>query len=165
MQTSPKATWMPLAVRGSSPAFSASSTLPTCWVPFSPFRTLSRSPLFPSSAVSGVKFTPASHGMTPASSRQLWKHPGKAFTDSAVERFAPYVNQRFGRRWTIMIGSWIMVVGAIIQAFSQHVGMVRLPRFLTQPLEKVTNLPCRSTLLLASFSAWAFCSASLPELH
>ena len=33
---------------------------------------------------------------------------------------APWVNQRFGRRWSIMIGSLIMVVGALLQGFSQH---------------------------------------------
>lgn len=33
---------------------------------------------------------------------------------------APYLNQRYGRRWSIMIGSLIMVVGAILQGFSQH---------------------------------------------
>ena len=30
----------------------------------------------------------------------------------------PYVNDRFGRRWAIFLGSWIMVVGALVQAFS-----------------------------------------------
>lgn len=33
---------------------------------------------------------------------------------------APYVNQRFGRRVPILAGSIIMVVGAIIQGFSQN---------------------------------------------
>jgi MFS family permease len=33
---------------------------------------------------------------------------------------APWFNQRFGRRWSIMAGSVIMCVGAIIQGFSQH---------------------------------------------
>jgi MFS family permease len=39
---------------------------------------------------------------------------------------APWFNHRFGRRWCIMIGSLIMVVGAIIQGFSQH-GQSRKP--------------------------------------
>lgn len=30
----------------------------------------------------------------------------------------PYVNDRFGRRWAIFLGSWIMVVGSVVQAFS-----------------------------------------------
>jgi MFS family permease len=30
----------------------------------------------------------------------------------------PYVNDRFGRRWAIFIGSWIMVGGSIVQALS-----------------------------------------------
>ena len=33
--------------------------------------------------------------------------------------FAPYINQRFGRRWPVFGGSVIMVVGAIIQGFAQ----------------------------------------------
>ena len=33
---------------------------------------------------------------------------------------APWVAHRYGRRWSIMIGSLIMVVGAILQGFSQH---------------------------------------------
>jgi MFS family permease len=32
----------------------------------------------------------------------------------------PYVNDRFGRRWSIFGGSLIMVIGALIQGFSQH---------------------------------------------
>ena len=34
--------------------------------------------------------------------------------------FAPMVNNRLGRRWSIMIGSLVMCVGSIIQGFSQH---------------------------------------------
>jgi MFS family permease len=33
---------------------------------------------------------------------------------------APWFNNRLGRRWCIMIGSLVMVVGAIIQGFSQN---------------------------------------------
>ena len=36
---------------------------------------------------------------------------------------APWFAQRYGRRWSIMAGSLIMVVGAILQGFAQH-GMV-----------------------------------------
>ncbi|KAL5386206.1 hypothetical protein DPSP01_004291 [Paraphaeosphaeria sporulosa] len=32
--------------------------------------------------------------------------------------FVPYVNDSYGRRWAIFLGSWIMVVGALVQAFS-----------------------------------------------
>lgn len=32
----------------------------------------------------------------------------------------PWVNRKFGRRWAIFMGSWVMVVGAIIQGCSQH---------------------------------------------
>jgi len=40
--------------------------------------------------------------------------------------FAPWFAQRFGRRWSIMLGSWIMVFGAILQGFAQH-GMSSVP--------------------------------------
>lgn len=44
--------------------------------------------------------------------------------------FIPIVNDRFGRRWSIFGGSVIMVIGAIIQGFSQHgtPPLVVLPR-------------------------------------
>jgi MFS family permease len=32
--------------------------------------------------------------------------------------FVPYLNQRVGRRWTIMFGSCVSLVGAIIQGLS-----------------------------------------------
>ncbi|CAI6274502.1 unnamed protein product [Periconia digitata] len=44
--------------------------------------------------------------------------------------FAPWLNQRFGRRWSIMGGSMFMVVGALLQGFSQHVGMYIIARML-----------------------------------
>jgi sugar porter (SP) family MFS transporter len=44
--------------------------------------------------------------------------------------FAPYVANRWGRRWSIMIGSLIMVFGAILQGFSQHVGMYIVSRLI-----------------------------------
>ncbi|KAF2280053.1 hexose transporter-like protein [Westerdykella ornata] len=43
---------------------------------------------------------------------------------------APYCNQRWGRRWSIMVGSLIMVVGSILQGFSQHVAMYIIARML-----------------------------------
>jgi MFS family permease len=43
---------------------------------------------------------------------------------------APWANQKFGRRWCIMIGSLIMVVGALLQGFSQHIGMYIIARML-----------------------------------
>lgn len=33
---------------------------------------------------------------------------------------APWINQKYGRRWSIMIGSLTMVVGALLQGFAQH---------------------------------------------
>ncbi|KAF1955948.1 general substrate transporter [Byssothecium circinans] len=44
--------------------------------------------------------------------------------------FAPWMNQRFGRRWSVMFGSLVMVVGAILQGFSQHIGMYIIARML-----------------------------------
>lgn len=32
--------------------------------------------------------------------------------------FVPFINDRFGRRWSIMIGSVISVLGAIMQGFA-----------------------------------------------
>lgn len=32
----------------------------------------------------------------------------------------PYVNDTFGRRWAIFLGSWIMVIGSVVQAFAQN---------------------------------------------
>jgi MFS family permease len=32
--------------------------------------------------------------------------------------FVPYLNQRVGRRWTIMFGSCVSLIGALIQGFS-----------------------------------------------
>jgi len=43
---------------------------------------------------------------------------------------APWFAHRFGRRWSIMLGSWIMVVGALIQGFSQHGMFIFLSRAL-----------------------------------
>jgi sugar porter (SP) family MFS transporter len=44
--------------------------------------------------------------------------------------FAPWVAQKFGRRWSIMIGSLIMVAGALLQGFSQHVAMYIISRLI-----------------------------------
>ncbi|KAL8366513.1 hypothetical protein RB595_005011 [Gaeumannomyces hyphopodioides] len=43
---------------------------------------------------------------------------------------APWFAQRYGRRMSIFTGSLIMVVGALIQGFSQHVGMYIVARLL-----------------------------------
>jgi sugar porter (SP) family MFS transporter len=43
---------------------------------------------------------------------------------------APWFATKFGRRWSIMLGSWVMVVGAIIQGLSQHVGMYIVARMI-----------------------------------
>ncbi|KIX00356.1 uncharacterized protein Z518_10495 [Rhinocladiella mackenziei CBS 650.93] len=44
--------------------------------------------------------------------------------------FIPIVNDRFGRRWSIFGGSAIMVIGALIQGFSRHVGMYIAARII-----------------------------------
>ncbi|KAI4595257.1 hypothetical protein KJ359_006931 [Pestalotiopsis sp. 9143b] len=42
----------------------------------------------------------------------------------------PIVNDRLGRRWSILIGSVVMVIGAIIQGFSVNVGMYIAARLI-----------------------------------
>lgn len=44
--------------------------------------------------------------------------------------FIPMVNEKFGRRGSILGGSLVMVVGALIQGFSQHVGMYIVARMI-----------------------------------
>ncbi|CAI7643805.1 MFS sugar transporter [Penicillium manginii] len=44
--------------------------------------------------------------------------------------FVPYLNQWVGRRWTIMFGSCVSLVGAIIQGFSNGVAMYIVARML-----------------------------------
>ncbi|TKW57265.1 High-affinity glucose transporter [Colletotrichum tanaceti] len=44
--------------------------------------------------------------------------------------FIPIVNDKFGRRWSIFGGSVIMVIGALVQGFSQHVGMYIVARMI-----------------------------------
>jgi sugar porter (SP) family MFS transporter len=43
---------------------------------------------------------------------------------------APYMNQRWGRRMSILVGSIIMCAGALIQGFSQHVAMYIVARMI-----------------------------------
>ena len=33
---------------------------------------------------------------------------------------APWIGQKYGRRFSVLLGSGIMVVGAILQGFAQH---------------------------------------------
>ncbi|KAK0634058.1 general substrate transporter [Immersiella caudata] len=44
--------------------------------------------------------------------------------------FAPWIAQAWGRRWSIMIGSLIMVFGALLQGFAQHVAMYIVARMI-----------------------------------
>ncbi|KAJ5776238.1 MFS sugar transporter [Penicillium nucicola] len=44
--------------------------------------------------------------------------------------FVPYLNQRVGRRWTIMFGSCVSLIGALIQGFSNGVAMYIVARML-----------------------------------
>ena len=41
---------------------------------------------------------------------------------------APWFNQKFGRRWAVMTGSLIMVLGAVIQGFAQNCKSMRSQR-------------------------------------
>ncbi|KAH7313134.1 major myo-inositol transporter iolT [Rhexocercosporidium sp. MPI-PUGE-AT-0058] len=43
---------------------------------------------------------------------------------------APYINNRWGRRWPIMGGSLCMVVGALLQGFAQNIGMYIFARMV-----------------------------------
>lgn len=43
---------------------------------------------------------------------------------------APWINQKYGRRASIMMGSLIMVVGALIQGFAQNVAMYIVARII-----------------------------------
>ncbi|KAI6557925.1 hypothetical protein MCOR09_009257 [Pyricularia oryzae] len=43
---------------------------------------------------------------------------------------APWFSHKFGRRWSIMAGSIIMIVGAVIQAFAQHAAMYIIARII-----------------------------------
>lgn len=54
---------------------------------------------------------------------------------------APWFNQRFGRRWAIMTGSIIMVIGAIIQGFAQNRELVFCSLFLQASRARGRN-PC-----------------------
>ncbi|KAL2846430.1 general substrate transporter [Aspergillus pseudoustus] len=44
--------------------------------------------------------------------------------------FVPWLNQRFGRRWTIMFGSWVSLLGAILQGFSNGTAMYCIARII-----------------------------------
>ncbi|WRT66015.1 uncharacterized protein IL334_002966 [Kwoniella shivajii] len=44
--------------------------------------------------------------------------------------FAPYLNDRFGRRWTIFLGACIQMIGVALQTAAQSVGMFIGCRFL-----------------------------------
>jgi sugar porter (SP) family MFS transporter len=44
--------------------------------------------------------------------------------------FIPMVNDKFGRRWSIFGGSCIMLVGALVQGFAQHVAMYIVARMI-----------------------------------
>ncbi|KAF1976880.1 hexose transporter-like protein [Bimuria novae-zelandiae CBS 107.79] len=44
--------------------------------------------------------------------------------------FVPYVNDTFGRRWAIFLGSWVMVLGSAVQAFSMSAAMYVVARWI-----------------------------------
>jgi sugar porter (SP) family MFS transporter len=43
---------------------------------------------------------------------------------------APWLSQRYGRRMSVFVGSVIMVIGAILQGFAQHIAMYIIARML-----------------------------------
>lgn len=75
---------------------------------------------------------------------------------------APWFANRYGRRWSIMLGSCIMIVGALLQGFAQHgkrtytLGRYENSGTLAYTVEK--QLLCTSFLVCCSVSA--SCSAS-----
>lgn len=78
---------------------------------------------------------------------------------------APWMNQRFGRRWCIMAGSWIMVVGAIVQGMAQH-SRPSPPRpalqSCTPDADPRSQSPCTSSLASCSASASSSASSRVP---
>jgi sugar porter (SP) family MFS transporter len=44
--------------------------------------------------------------------------------------FIGTINDKFGRRWSILGGSLVMIIGALIQGFAQHVGMYIVARMI-----------------------------------
>ncbi|KAM0251880.1 hypothetical protein ACHAQJ_007993 [Trichoderma viride] len=44
--------------------------------------------------------------------------------------FIPIINDKYGRRWSIVGGSVVMIIGALIQGFSQHVAMYIVARIV-----------------------------------
>ncbi|KAI9638480.1 hexose transporter [Dioszegia hungarica] len=44
--------------------------------------------------------------------------------------FAPFLNDRYGRRWTLFLGCIVMILATIIQSASQNLGMFLVGRFL-----------------------------------
>ncbi|KAJ5825628.1 hypothetical protein N7474_002766 [Penicillium riverlandense] len=44
--------------------------------------------------------------------------------------FVPWLNQRLGRRWTIMFGSCVSLVGALLQGLSNGIGMYVVARII-----------------------------------
>lgn len=47
--------------------------------------------------------------------------------------FAPYINQRFGRRVPVMGGSILMVIGSIIQGFAQDSKLIHALADVIEP--------------------------------
>ncbi|VUC28755.1 unnamed protein product [Clonostachys rosea] len=43
---------------------------------------------------------------------------------------APWFAQRYGRRWSIMLGSLIMIFGSLLQGFAQHIAMYIIARMI-----------------------------------
>lgn len=60
---------------------------------------------------------------------------------------APWFNQKFGRRWSIMTGSIVMVIGAIIQGFSQHGELIQAIKFEWSNWHFCVQSPCISSLV------------------
>jgi MFS family permease len=73
----------------------------------------------------------------------------------------PWINRRYGRRWCIMIGSIIMIIGAILQGFAQNSEYMMLEHRLTLVLTRY-QLACTSYPACFSVSVSCLPSSQVP---
>ncbi|KAK3325049.1 general substrate transporter [Apodospora peruviana] len=98
---------------------------------------------FDSQLINTLQYSPTFHeylggGRIDPKTNQFAIEPGMlGFVNSCYQLgsifavpIAPWFSQRFGRRWSIMLGSGIMVFGALLQGFAQHLAMYIIARML-----------------------------------
>ena len=85
---------------------------------------------------------------------------------------APYVSDRFGRRWPIFFGSIIVVVGAVVQCMATNTGMFAGARALVgfgtgiattsgAPLMAELAYPTHRAISTAVYTTFWVCAAFL----